>query len=84
MQRLDHLAGGDPAPGAFRRHPRQFALEGAEPGDLLFHIGEMTFGQGAGLGAGSIGVIRQIKQGADRIQIEAQLATLSTAGTGTC
>ena len=35
MQRLDHLAGGDPAPGAFRRHPRQFALEGAEPNRLL-------------------------------------------------
>ena len=80
VQGLNHLASRDPSARAFSGHARKRAPEGLQLGDLLRHFGEMTFGYGVGFVAGAVGMIGEIQQGPDRIQVEAKLACMPDEG----
>ena len=80
MQHFDHLAGRDPPSGAFRRHTGQLGPQRLKSRDLLDDIGQMTFGDGIGLRAGAIRMIRKIKQRADRVEVEPELARMTDEG----
>lgn len=67
-QYLDNAAIGDSSAAALGNHAPQLALQGAQPRDPLLHLAEMRLGDAVGRGAGSVRMVCQAQQLANRIE----------------
>lgn len=63
-------------PAAFG-HALQFRLQGLQAGNALLHLGETGPGDGIGHRAGLAGIVLQIEQGTDRLDLEAEFARMA-------
>ena len=79
-QHFDHVAIGDPAPGAVVHHSFQFGFQGLQPGDPAFDDQKLGTGDSVNLGAGLIGAVGQAQKVADRLQRETKLAGVADEG----
>ncbi|CAD5290369.1 hypothetical protein BOS5A_220039 [Bosea sp. EC-HK365B] len=80
-QRLnDRAVAGSDTTGAGRRDPLQLLLQRAQSRNLVADVVEMGDGDRMGLVAGHAGVVRQLEQGADAVDGEAEISGVLDEG----
>lgn len=79
-EHLDHSARGYPAVPASLDHHFQLGFEGGQATQALLDFGEPGLGDHIGRAAGLVGIVLQGDQGADRLDLEAQLAGMADKG----
>lgn len=72
-EHLDHPAVGDLPVASRRDHALQLAAQCLQPDDFAIDRGQLLGSQPIGLFAGLGGIVREIQQGADRIDRKAEL-----------
>lgn len=76
-ENLDDAALGDPAAAALFHHPFKLAFQAHKPSNAVFHLPQLRLGNRVGGLARLRGVIGQAQQGADRIQRESEIASVT-------
>ena len=76
-QDFDHAAFVDAAMAAAFRHALQFHLQRLQAGDALLHFGQAGLGDGIGRRTGLAGIVLQVEQGPDRLDLEAEFPRMA-------
>ncbi len=74
---LDDPTVADAAVRAIVCHPFHLAPEGGEPGDLAVDLAQVRACYHVRLGAGAVGLVRQVQQLPDRLDLEAEFARVA-------
>lgn len=74
---FDDAAVGDRAVGAAFDHADEFDLQRLQRRDPCFDVRQPRAGDGVGLGAGAVGGVLEREEGADRLDLEAEFASMA-------